>query len=80
MRLAAALAALAPFAASVATAQEPVDSLFLPAIENPAFALGQGPVVLVDEVDVQDVQGAQGAQDVRDVLVFLVCRSWIFSF
>lgn len=49
MRLAAALAALALFAVGAAEAQQVPDSLFLPAIANPAFERGEGPVVLVDE-------------------------------
>lgn len=49
MRPAAVLVALAPFAVSDAIAQQAVDSLFLPTIANPAYAPGEGPVVLVDE-------------------------------
>ncbi len=49
MRLAAGLAALAPFSVSDAIAQQAPDSLFLPAIANPAYVQGEGPVVLVDE-------------------------------
>ncbi len=49
MKLAAALAVLVPFAVSDAIGQQVSDSLFLPAIVNPAYAPGEGPVVLVDE-------------------------------
>ncbi len=37
------------FTVSDAVGQQTGDSLFLPIIENPAYALGKGPVVMVDE-------------------------------
>ncbi len=49
MKLAAVIAVLAPFAVGAADAQQVADSLFLPTIANPAYAPGEGPVVLVDE-------------------------------
>ena len=49
MILAFILAANVLFTVSDAVGQQDCDSLFLPIIENPAYALGKGPVVMVDE-------------------------------
>ena len=63
MKLTAVFAALAVFAVGVADAQQVADSLFLPAIANPAYAPGEGPVVLVDEghFNVHVVEGSDVA-------------------